>query len=59
MRERVTADIHEMVTEGLIDPRRLPEFFSKIADQLYKYPAIDPPSFRRALEKIAAESSGT
>jgi hypothetical protein len=44
-------DVREMVARRLIEPRRLREFFERIAPELYRYPAIDPPSFRRAVEQ--------
>lgn len=48
-------DVQEMIQRGLVEPKRLIEFFSKIEDQLYKYPAIDGASFRRAVERRVAE----
>ncbi|HZI46323.1 MAG TPA: DUF6036 family nucleotidyltransferase [Pyrinomonadaceae bacterium] len=43
-------DVHEMIERGLIEPARVLELFSRIEDQLYKYPAIDAKSFRKAVE---------
>jgi len=43
-------DVRRMIELGLVEPSRLPEFFSQIEDRLYKYPAIDPKKFRAALE---------
>lgn len=43
-------DVREMAARHLIEPARLREFFDQIAPELYRYPAIDPPSFRRAVE---------
>ena len=43
-------DVHEMIERRLIEPARLLELFSRIEDQLYKYPAIDAKSFRKAVE---------
>jgi hypothetical protein len=49
-------DVREMVARGLIDPGRGPRFFEEIEPHLYRYPAIDPPSFRAAvLEAFGAE----
>jgi hypothetical protein len=48
-------DVQEMIQRGLVEPKRLLELFSKIEDQLYKYPAIDGASFRRAVERKVAE----
>ncbi len=45
-------DVRQMIDRGLIEPPRLLEYFSRIEDQLYKYPAIDAKSFRRAVEKF-------
>jgi hypothetical protein len=50
-------DVHEMIERGLIEPARLFELFSRIEDQLYKYPAIDAKSFRRAVEKFIQDVS--
>ncbi|HYV09733.1 MAG TPA: DUF6036 family nucleotidyltransferase [Pyrinomonadaceae bacterium] len=45
-------DVSQMIDRGLVEPSRLLEYFSRIEDQLYKYPAIDPKSFRHAVEKF-------
>jgi hypothetical protein len=45
-------DVREMIERGLVEPSRLLEFFSRIEDQLYKYPAIDGKSFRTAVEQF-------
>ena len=45
-------DVQQMIDRGLIEPSRLLEYFSRIEEQLYKYPAIDAKSFRRAVEKF-------
>ena len=44
-----------MARRRLIEPRRLVEFFDKVAPELYRYPAIDPPAFRRTLEWLVAD----
>jgi hypothetical protein len=46
-------DVQQMIAQGLIEPARLLEFFSRIEDQLYKYPAVDRKTFRKAVEKLA------
>ena len=43
-----------MLGRGLVDPRRLLDYFARIEPELYRYPAIHPPSFRRAVEEAAA-----
>lgn len=44
-------DVERMIEEGLVEPRRLGELFGRIEPELYRFPAIDPPSFRRAVER--------
>jgi hypothetical protein len=44
------ADVAAMLREGRVHPEKLQALFDEIEGQLYRYPAIDPPSFRRALE---------
>lgn len=41
----------ELAARGLIDPSRLLAFFEQIAPELHRYPALDPASFRRAVEQ--------
>ena len=47
-------DVIQMHARSLIDPQRLLELFAAIEPQLYRYPAIDPRSFRRAVEEMSA-----
>jgi hypothetical protein len=51
-------DVREMTRRGLIDPSRLIEFFDQIAPELYRYPAIDPPSFRLSVERMVVALGG-
>ena len=51
-------DVQEMSNRGLIEPSRLLDLFSAIESALYRYPAVDPSSFRRSVERIVAELSG-
>ena len=46
-------DVLQMHARGLIEPRRLLELFASIEPQLYRYPAIDPRSFRAAVQEMA------
>ncbi|MPY88648.1 MAG: hypothetical protein GEU99_12070 [Luteitalea sp.] len=43
------ADVEEMLRRGLIDRQRLLDLFTAIEPHLYHFPAIDPPTFRRAV----------
>ena len=45
-----------MIKSKLIEPKRLLELFCQIEDQLHKYPALDAPSFRRAVESVVEAS---
>jgi hypothetical protein len=45
------ADVREMIARGLIEPRSALEYFARMESELYRFPAIDPPSFRRAVEE--------
>jgi hypothetical protein len=44
-----------MLERGLIDRRELRRRFEEIEPQLYRFPAIDPEAFRRALEEALQE----
>lgn len=50
-------DAREMVDRGLVEPTELRRLFDAIEPMLYRYPAIDPPTFRRAVEEFLATSS--
>jgi hypothetical protein len=52
-------DVGTMIASGLIKPDRLLQLFSDIEPQLYRYPAIDPSSFRRAVEKVVSDATST
>lgn len=43
------ADVQSMLSSGLVMPQALLTFFSDIEPELYRYPAIDPAGFRRAV----------
>ena len=45
-------DVEEMFRRGFIEPIQLKSLFESIVPQLYRYPAIDPPAYRRAVEKM-------
>jgi hypothetical protein len=42
-------DVQEMIARGLVVPARALEYFAAIEPQLYRYPALDPRSFRAAV----------
>ena len=47
------ADVREMIGRGLVAGPQLLAYFAQIEPDLYRYPALDPPSFRRAVEEAA------
>jgi hypothetical protein len=49
-------DVNEMIRARLVDAHRLLEFFTTIEPQLYRYPAVDGPSFKRAVERVVEQS---
>jgi hypothetical protein len=50
------ADIRAMMTSGLVEPDELRRLFSAIEPQLYRFPAIDPPSFRAQVERAIGQT---
>jgi hypothetical protein len=52
---RDISDVREMGSRGLVDPDSLLRMFDSIEPQLYRYPAIDPRSFRAAVERTIVE----
>lgn len=50
------ADVRAMLGRGLVERSQAREYFGRIEPQLHRYPAIDPPTFRRAVQ--AAFGSG-
>jgi hypothetical protein len=43
-------DVRAMLDRGLIEPARARDLFERIEPELYRYPAVDPPSFRARVE---------
>jgi hypothetical protein len=50
------ADVNEMVRRGIVDRGRALEYFARIEPQLYRFPAIDAPTYRRAVEQAFGET---
>lgn len=48
-------DVTEMLRRGLVDAEGLRAAFADIEPQLYRYPAVSPAMFRRALEDLLAK----
>jgi Nucleotidyltransferase of unknown function (DUF6036) len=52
--ERDLEDVRQMVARGLVVPATALELFDRIEPELGRYPAIDPPTFRRSVEAAFA-----
>ena len=46
------ADVQEMLRRRAIDRDRLMQHFEQIEPLLYRFPAIDPATFRRAVDRV-------
>ena len=46
-------DVEALGRGGWIEPETLMRLFANIESKLYRYPAIDPESFRNAVERVA------
>jgi hypothetical protein len=44
-------DVREMLRRGLVEPPRVRSYFAEMEPKLYRYPAIDPSAFGRALDE--------
>lgn len=47
-------DVREMIAAGLVNPAEALIQFDAIESELYRFPAIDPASFRKAVEGLFA-----
>lgn len=50
--EQDRRDIRAMIESGLVDPAQARAQFESIEPELYRFPAIDPASFRAAVEAL-------
>jgi hypothetical protein len=48
-------DVREMLNRGLVDRQRLREYYAAIEPELYRCPAIDPATFRAAVEEETSQ----
>lgn len=51
------ADVQEMLRRRAIHPNTLMRHFEQIEPLLYRFPAIDPATFRRAVERVCRPES--
>lgn len=47
-------DLEAMVRDGLVEPTRLATLFDDVEAELFRYPAVDPATLRKAVEDFAA-----
>lgn len=52
-------DVREMIARGLVDAARVWRDFEAIEPELYRYPAVDPRSFRHAVEETFGPPPGS
>ncbi len=50
-------DVKAMKRLGLVDANRLQQLFDEIEPELYRFPAIDPPTFRAAVEAATSDTA--
>jgi hypothetical protein len=50
--EQDLADVRRMLAGGLVEPPLLRALYEEMEPDLYRYPAIDPPAFRRKLDFV-------
>jgi hypothetical protein len=50
--EQDRRDVQQMIATGLVDPSDAIAQFEAIESELYRFPAIDPASFRRSIEEL-------
>jgi len=51
-------DVKQLIVTGLVDVKRLPELFTAIRDQIYRYPDLDAEAFQRAVERVVKKFGG-
>jgi hypothetical protein len=54
---RDLSDVRAMHERGLIEPSKLGELYAAIEPQLFRYPAVNPSTFRAAVERMMRELS--
>lgn len=54
--EKDLRDVDDMLRTGLVETKELVRLFGEIEPWLHRYPAIDPPTFRRAVEEFVSKA---
>jgi hypothetical protein len=55
--QRDLEDVRAMIDRSLIDPERVLAYFDRIEPMLYRFPAVDPRSFRAAVERMTGRGA--
>jgi hypothetical protein len=50
--EQDLLDIKQMISSGMVEPAEARAQFESMEPELYRFPAIDPASFRRSVEEL-------
>lgn len=50
-------DVEQLIARGLVEPAELLRLFEAIEPQLYRFPAVDPPALRKAVEAVVGSAS--
>jgi hypothetical protein len=45
-------DVRELIARGLVEPAHALEYFARLEPDLYRFPAIDAPTFRHAVADV-------
>lgn len=56
--DRDHGDVKAVIAAGLVDPAKLRDLFLEVESELFKYPALDPASLRRAIDHLAGRGDG-
>ena len=51
-----SSDVQAMIASGLVEADRLRDLHARIEPELYRYPAVDPKTLRRAIDAALAGS---
>jgi hypothetical protein len=51
---RDRTDVRALISTGLVDPEHLWSYYQEIEPELYRFPAVDPPSLRARVERARA-----
>jgi hypothetical protein len=50
-------DVEQLIGRGLVEPAELLRLFEAVEPLLYRFPAVDPPALRKAVEMVVGSAS--